>query len=148
MASVLKIEDGVYHGLIESNGQFPPEKGRYHLYIGEWALLGTRIDVDYLLQVSSAPSHIVQTLLGTWKGWPISSTSRLLSRTRRVMTKDGQDGNFLPLMIFTRVPQKTISSEANICMKYILGTIRIIKDDTVSQCYGTRRQIDWSTMRA
>lgn len=35
MASVLKIEDGAYRGLIESNGQFPPEKGRYHLYIGE-----------------------------------------------------------------------------------------------------------------
>jgi putative glutathione S-transferase len=38
MASVLNIEDGAYHGLIDASGQFPPEKGRYHLYIGGLAL--------------------------------------------------------------------------------------------------------------
>jgi glutathionyl-hydroquinone reductase len=35
MASVLKIEGGAWHGLIDPNGQFPAEKGRYHLYIGK-----------------------------------------------------------------------------------------------------------------
>jgi hypothetical protein len=39
MASVLKAEDGAWHGLIESNGEFPPEKGRYHLYIGRRTLV-------------------------------------------------------------------------------------------------------------
>ena len=39
MASVLKVEDGSWHGLIESNGEFPPEKGRYHLYIGRRTLV-------------------------------------------------------------------------------------------------------------
>jgi len=28
------FKDGAWHGLIEPGGQFPPEKGRYHLYIG------------------------------------------------------------------------------------------------------------------
>ena len=37
MASVMKIEEGAWHGLIEPNREFPPEKGRYHLYIGKSA---------------------------------------------------------------------------------------------------------------
>lgn len=28
------FKDGAWHGLIEPDGQFPPEKGRYHLYVG------------------------------------------------------------------------------------------------------------------
>jgi len=28
-----ETNDG-WHGVIEEGGQFPPEKGRYHLYIG------------------------------------------------------------------------------------------------------------------
>jgi hypothetical protein len=34
MAFTQKIEDGAWHGLIQPDGEFPPEKGRYHLYIG------------------------------------------------------------------------------------------------------------------
>lgn len=34
MASTSTFEDGAWHGLIGSDGQFPPQKGRYHLYIG------------------------------------------------------------------------------------------------------------------
>jgi hypothetical protein len=61
MASVLKIEDGAWHGLVEPGGEFPPEKGRYHLYIGRRALAQNASEADHLLQVSSARSHIVQT---------------------------------------------------------------------------------------
>ena len=28
------FKDGSWHGVIEDGGQFPPEKGRYHMYIG------------------------------------------------------------------------------------------------------------------
>jgi hypothetical protein len=38
MAFTQKIEDGAWHGLIQPDGEFPPEKGRYHLYIGRWIL--------------------------------------------------------------------------------------------------------------
>jgi hypothetical protein len=38
MSSIRKIHDcgttDGWHGAIEEGGQFPPEKGRYHLYIG------------------------------------------------------------------------------------------------------------------
>jgi hypothetical protein len=65
MAAVLKIEDGAWHGLIEPNGEFPPEKGRYHLYIGERGLAYHDTLADFLLQAFSAPSHTVPTLFGT-----------------------------------------------------------------------------------
>jgi putative glutathione S-transferase len=34
MSSISTFKDGAWHGKIEAGGQFPPEKGRYHLYIG------------------------------------------------------------------------------------------------------------------
>jgi hypothetical protein len=49
MASVLKIEDEAWHGLVEPGGEFPPEKGRYHLYIGRRALAQNASEADHLL---------------------------------------------------------------------------------------------------
>jgi hypothetical protein len=31
-----KGTDDGWHGEISQDGQFPPEAGRYHMYIGEW----------------------------------------------------------------------------------------------------------------
>lgn len=39
-------DDG-WHGVIEEGGQFPPEKDRYHLYIGEHLQLGTPRSSSY-----------------------------------------------------------------------------------------------------
>ena len=59
MSSESAFKDGSWHGVIESGGQFPPEEGRYHMYIGLQNL--TAIITNLLtcvLQDSSVPSRI------------------------------------------------------------------------------------------
>jgi putative glutathione S-transferase len=37
------FKDGAWHGVIEPEGQFPPEKGRYHMYIGILTLVPSEL---------------------------------------------------------------------------------------------------------
>jgi hypothetical protein len=48
------FRDGAWHGVIEPGGQFPPEKGRYHLYIGmvDTPTSGQAPNLIYLVQGS------------------------------------------------------------------------------------------------
>lgn len=65
-------DDG-WHGVIAPDSQFPPEKGRYHLYIGMFAKRDSLLVPEPIrssadaqsTQASSAPSHIAQTLYAT-----------------------------------------------------------------------------------
>ncbi|KAE9380406.1 glutathione S-transferas-like protein [Stipitochalara longipes BDJ] len=73
MASVLKVEDGAWHGLIEPNGQFPPEKGRYHVYIGLFCPFAHRAN---LIRHLKGLTDIIDISIvkpypkGDEKGWP------------------------------------------------------------------------------
>jgi len=62
MSSTFK--DGAWHGIIEAGGQFPPEKGRYHLYIG----ISYRQEIELSLTTKSQDyfvhSHIELILFG------------------------------------------------------------------------------------
>jgi hypothetical protein len=64
MGSASTFKEGAWHGLIEAGGQFPPEKGRYHLYIGSRIFLSisdmNRANNSFH-QDSFAHSHTAQT---------------------------------------------------------------------------------------
>lgn len=60
-------DDG-WHGVIEEGGEFPPEKDRYHLYIGMYAIIFHLLLMElvystslHIRQVSSAPSPTAPT---------------------------------------------------------------------------------------
>ncbi|PMD27586.1 glutathione S-transferas-like protein [Hyaloscypha hepaticicola] len=73
MAFTKKIEDGAWHGLIQPDGEFPPEKGRYHLYIGLFCPFAHRAN---LVRHLKGLTDIIDISIvkpypkGDEKGWP------------------------------------------------------------------------------
>jgi putative glutathione S-transferase len=45
------FKDGAWHGVIEPEGQFPPEKGRYHMYIGILTLVPSELLIMLIYSV-------------------------------------------------------------------------------------------------
>ncbi|EDO03075.1 hypothetical protein SS1G_05554 [Sclerotinia sclerotiorum 1980 UF-70] len=77
MSSVVKgqspLRDGNWHGRIEVGGEFPPEKDRYHLYIGLFCPFAHRVNLIRHLKglTSILPISIVKPYpKGDDKGWP------------------------------------------------------------------------------
>ncbi|RDW89128.1 glutathione S-transferas-like protein [Coleophoma cylindrospora] len=67
------FKDGAWHGMIEPNGPFPPEKGRYHMYIGLFCPFAHRAN---LIRHLKGLTEIISISVvkpypkGDEKGWP------------------------------------------------------------------------------
>ncbi|KAH8590595.1 glutathione S-transferase-like protein [Bisporella sp. PMI_857] len=73
MSSDSTFKDGAWHGIIEPGGQFPPEKGRYHMYIGLFCPFAHRVNLIRYLK--GLTDHIDISITSAYpkgdaKGWP------------------------------------------------------------------------------
>ncbi|TVY26997.1 Glutathione S-transferase omega-like, partial [Lachnellula hyalina] len=73
MSSISTFKDGAWHGMIEAGAQFPPEKGRYHMYIGLFCPFAHRAN---LIRHLKGLTDIIDISIvkpypkGDDKGWP------------------------------------------------------------------------------
>ncbi|KAL2069233.1 hypothetical protein VTL71DRAFT_15571 [Oculimacula yallundae] len=73
MATISTFKDGAWHGQILEGGQFPPEAGRYHLYIGLFCPFAHRVSLALHLKglTDTISTSVVKPYpKGNDKGYP------------------------------------------------------------------------------